>query len=611
MPTPCDLQTLLPDYKPVRKLGAGAFGEVWHAHGPGGLDVALKFIPLGAHSSSLEFRSLQAMRSIRHPNLVSVFGAWHKDDWLILAMELCDRTLQDRLAEALERRLPGIPLEELLSYMRDAANGLDALNAKHVQHRDVKPANLLLSGSGVKVADFGLAKVLERAVASNTSGGTLGYMAPECYRGILTEQSDQYSLAATYYTLRVGRPLFAGNQAQVMYAHLESEPDLSSLPRAEQAPLARALSKEPERRWSDCTAFVDQLKALRPAVMNSGSPKRLPHGEHVLSGAPAPRMGRTFDASAEAIQKSHEVREQNAPLDPDRSRPPGDPVSLHLPSGDSITFAWCPPGQFLMGSGHEEAYAEEQPAHRVTLTRGFYVGIHPVTQSLWKAVMGTEPSHFKGLNRPVECVSWSQCNEFCRKLTTILDSRVTARLPTEAEWEYACRAGTKTEYHFGEVPNADRANYDGKYSWNGSPRGRSRKKTTDVGRFPANRWGLYDLHGNVWEWCEDWIGAYAAGEQVDPVRRTPETDECRVLRGGSWHYTPDFCRASSRDAHAPDYRSPDVGFRVCFDLALASQPQKQAAHSNDAPVSDPAVPPRRTTSQAWRVMPPSFQSPNP
>ena len=161
-----------PDYVLVRKLGAGAFGEVWHAHGPGGLEVALKFIRLDPHVFAAEFRSLEVMKSIRHPNLVSLFGAWHSEDnWLILAIELCDRSLQDRLTEALNQNLPGIPLKELLSYMSDAANGLDALNAKQVQHRDVKPANLLLLNSGVKVADFGLAKALEQTVGSNSSGG--------------------------------------------------------------------------------------------------------------------------------------------------------------------------------------------------------------------------------------------------------------------------------------------------------------------------------------------------------------------------------------------------------------------------------------------------------
>src|SRR5258706_3292237 len=171
-----------PDYELIRRLGAGAFGEVWHAHGPGGVDVALKFIPLSANSRAVELRSLELMKSIRHPNLVSLFGAWHQNNVLILAMELCDRTLQDRLAEALSQKFPGIPIEDLLKYVSDAASGLDALNARQVQHRDVKPANLLLLGSGVKVADFGLAKALEQTVGSNTGAGTLAYTAPECFR---------------------------------------------------------------------------------------------------------------------------------------------------------------------------------------------------------------------------------------------------------------------------------------------------------------------------------------------------------------------------------------------------------------------------------------------
>jgi len=255
-----------PDYVLVRKLGAGAFGEVWQARGPGGLEVALKFIPLNANVFAAESRSLAVMKSIRHPNLVSLFGAWHKDNWLILAMELCDRSLQDRLAEAIGQGLPGIPLSELLGYMDDAATGLDALNAKQVQHRDVKPANLLLLASGVKVADFGLAKALEQTVASNSGAGTIAYVAPECFKGQLTQQSDQYSLAVAYYHLRTGHLLFKGDQAQVMYGHLELLPDISHLPPAEGAVLGRALSKEPAKRWSSCKALVNELIRAKAQV---------------------------------------------------------------------------------------------------------------------------------------------------------------------------------------------------------------------------------------------------------------------------------------------------------------------------------------------------------
>jgi serine/threonine protein kinase len=252
-----------PTYQLLHKLGAGAFGQVWKARGPGGIEMALKFIPLDSpERAATELRSVEVMKSVRHPNLVSLSGAWHKDNWLVLAMELCDCTLRDRLADYLSRNIPGIPLDELLNYMSDAANGLDALTAKRVQHRDVKPANLLLLGSGVKVGDFGLAKVLEHT-ASNTGSGTLGYMAPECYTGKLVEQSDQYSLAATYYHLRTGRMLYTGNQAEIMYAQLASEPDLSLLPPSEATVLARALARDPGKRWPSCTAFVNGFVEAR------------------------------------------------------------------------------------------------------------------------------------------------------------------------------------------------------------------------------------------------------------------------------------------------------------------------------------------------------------
>src|SRR5439155_15806969 len=130
--------------------------------------------------------------------------------------------------------------------------------------------------------------------------------------------------------------------------------------------------------------------------------------------------------------------------------------TLELPGGASLVGSFVPPGSFLMG-GTE--FDTEKPVHRVTLTAGVFLGVHPVTQAQWQAVMGTEPSHFKGPNRPVETVSWEDCQEFCAKLTGHLDGRGAVRLPTEAEWEWACRAGTTTHYHFGDVPSADVANY--------------------------------------------------------------------------------------------------------------------------------------------------------
>ncbi len=234
--------------------------------------------------------------------------------------------------------------------------------------------------------------------------------------------------------------------------------------------------------------------------------------------------------------------------------------TLTLPGGVQMAFSFVPPGTFLMGGTVNDW---EKPVHKVTLTKGFFLGVHPVTQAQWQAVMGSRPSHFKKAKRPVEQVSWEDSQEFCKKVMAELKGgRV--ELPTEAEWEWACRAGTTSEYHFGDVLNTDLANYNGQSSWNGSPMGKNRKATKNVGLYPSNPWGLYDMHGNVWEWCSDWYGEYSAGDQTDPQGRS--NGQYRVLRGGSWNDFPEYCRAAVRYWSEPAGRFINFGFRVCFRL---------------------------------------------
>ncbi|MBY0460613.1 MAG: SUMF1/EgtB/PvdO family nonheme iron enzyme [Gemmataceae bacterium] len=244
--------------------------------------------------------------------------------------------------------------------------------------------------------------------------------------------------------------------------------------------------------------------------------------------------------------------------------------TLTLPGGVEMMFSFIPPGAFLMGSDHPDGSEDERPVHRVEIARGFFLGVHPVTQSQWAAVMGTDPSYFKGPNRPVETVSWDDAEEFCAKLSELTGREPASglregqvELPTEAEWEYACRAGTTTEYHFGDVLTTDLANYDGNVSWNGSPKGVDREQTTDVGTFPANGWGLHDVHGNVWEWC---ASAYREYPWADESDLKDSNYNLRMLRGGGWYDDPDGCRAAFRSWFAPAYRDYVCGFRVCFRL---------------------------------------------
>lgn len=217
-----------------------------------------------------------------------------------------------------------------------------------------------------------------------------------------------------------------------------------------------------------------------------------------------------------------------------------------------------------MGSPPREVERfNDEVQHRVTLTRGFYLGIHPVTQAQWQAVMGDKPSYFKGDNRPVEQISWDDCEAFCARLGQLTGKRF--RLPTEAEWEYACRAGTTTPFHFGDTISTNQANYSGKYTYNRGKKGVYRKMTLPVDSFPPNAWGVFDMHGNVWEWCQDWYGAYLLENTKDPHGHN--SGDTRVLRGGSWRSPPFRCRSAFRFGDAPGRRDATVGCRVilCLD----------------------------------------------
>jgi formylglycine-generating enzyme required for sulfatase activity len=253
-----------------------------------------------------------------------------------------------------------------------------------------------------------------------------------------------------------------------------------------------------------------------------------------------------------------QTRTTNRDANPPR---PGGVVSNSL----GMKFAWCPPGHFLMGSpvGEEEERSPDETPHRVTLTKGFYLGIHEVTQGQWKAVMGNNPSGFQGDDLPVEQVSWEDCQEFCAKLARQDGKRY--RLPTEAEWEYACRAGSTTPFFFGATIGTYQANYDGTYTYGNGKKGVYREQTTPVGSFPSNTWGLFDMHGNVWEWCADGYGDYPAEDVTDP--QGGDTQAACVIRGGSWNSNPCRCRSALRHWKPPGTRSETTGCRVvlCLD----------------------------------------------
>jgi formylglycine-generating enzyme required for sulfatase activity len=228
-----------------------------------------------------------------------------------------------------------------------------------------------------------------------------------------------------------------------------------------------------------------------------------------------------------------------------------------------MTFVYIRPGTFMMGSPKDEpGRYDHEILHEVKLTKGFLMQTTPVTQGQWKAVMGNNPSRFHdcGDDCSVETVSWNDVQEFISKLNELDGGGNKYRLPTEAEWEYACRAGTTTPFAFGKCLFTDDANYDGNYPLDGCPKGEYRGKTIPVGSLKANDWGLYDMHGNVWEWVQDWYGDYPTGSVTDPVG--PKSGSGRVVRGGGWDGGARNCRSGSRRRISPDDRYADFGFRL-------------------------------------------------
>ena len=227
-------------------------------------------------------------------------------------------------------------------------------------------------------------------------------------------------------------------------------------------------------------------------------------------------------------------------------------------------FRWIPPGEFTMGSPENEPERfKNEKQHHVTLTKGFWLGETTVTQALWQAVMGGNPSRSKGEDHPVGEVSWDDARVFLDQLNGRYPE-LALRLPTEAEWEYACRAGTNTPFSSGANLTTDQANYNVNYPYAGGKKGIDRGKTVPVTELPANAWGLYQMHGNVWEWCADWYGSYPDEPVLDPTG--PDTGDYRVLRGGSWILNARFLRSAYRNHNEPSYRHLYTGFRLARGL---------------------------------------------
>ncbi len=555
-------------------VAEGGMGAVYCAHHlnfecPVAFKILLPHLAANYPDAVRRFENEAKMAfRIKHDNIVGVYDAGRATihdqgqspyEISYIAMEWLDgRTLEEEIS----RDAP-LSFERILELLEQIAAALDAAHARRIVHRDLKPANVMLirrpeGTDQIKVVDFGIAKAIDQTEGSPVSllGGTPHYGSPEQWdsKGTIGKQSDVYSLGVMLFEMLTGRhPFDAPNRTELISKHsIAAIPPLREyLPEAPSALerlLNKMLAKDPDDRPSPVSIVPEMYKRAILSPPNPGSGPlpltRTAHEFDVLVLDARGTVARRYKGTAQSF-------------------------SEYLGGAVKLEMVEIPGGTFLMGSPdkEKERFNDEGPQHRVTVS-SFWMGKHAVTQAQWRSVarlekvrieLNPDPSYFKGADLPVENVSWEEAVEFCERLKK--KSGKDYRLPTEAEWEYACRAGAITPFAFGETIITQIVNCDGAVPYASAPEGILRRKTTPVGSLGvANGFGLFDMHGNVWEWCQDWYEPYSSTEAINP--QGPDNGQRRARRGGAWLDRARYCRSAVRSSNAPDYRDFKVGFRV-------------------------------------------------
>ncbi len=605
----CGTKLLLVDrYRAIKMLGQGGFGRTFLAvdeFRPSKPRCVIKqFLPCVKGKKGLEKAAeLFAQEAVRldqlgqHDQIPELLAFFSQEEHQYLIQEFIDG---ENLAQELERK--GVFNEEQIKeVLNDMLSVLEFVHANQVIHRDIKPENIIRRSGDRKLVlvDFGAAKATEGVdlKVTGTIIGSVAYVAPEQAVGKTTFASDLYSLGATCLHLLTNiepTDLFDVTEGEWMWREYLEDNDISY-------ELSRVLDKLVEgatrRRFEsvkEVLAALDsgvgiatshRVSSPRPsgrssARNNSQSRQRL--GSSARKSRHQTSNRKTSGTNSKLKLKIAEfdvvtlgqndrvVIGRNSGLQLDRRRGKAKYITLDLGKGITMDLIGIPGGEFLMGSPAEELErgGEESPHHLVKI-RPFLLGKYPVTQAQWRAVMGNNPSRFaddeESDHKPVEKVSWFNCREFCEQLSAIVDREL--RLPTEAEWEYACRSRTTTPFYVGETINTELANYNGEYNYGNGKVGAYRHQTTKVGSFPANAFGLHDMHGNVAEWCADtWHDNYQDAPSDGGAWSSNKRKDARILRGGSWLHLPGCCRSAHRLRSSPDSKSDAFGLRIASSV---------------------------------------------
>lgn len=568
-------------YEQIEFIGQGAVAEVYRVRkGTVGAEFALKVLKTVFHHelpviarfwAEGRITGLLGNEGRHHIVHVSDMRRSADDRFFIEMAYLPGRTLDQVLAE--QGRLSP---ERAVNVLRQIAVALRHAHAHRIIHRDLKPQNMMLSADDhLTLIDFGIAKRQDANTLLSRDGftGTATYAAPEQFDsetyGPVTERSDMYSLGILAFEMLTGQVPYTGSEMNVAFGHchkpLPAFPDDLSQPICDW--ITRCTHKQPTERFENMEAVLQALDALQPA-RDDISPRNVISlnelNERKQPKEAAARKRRQDPAADLPTFTFETVRTNERGQIIERIPGQAKQQVVTLPGGVTLEMVYISGGTFTIGSPDSETdrMNSEGPQKQVTIAP-FFMGKYPVTQAQWQAVMGQNPSHFKGDNRPVDTVSWDDAQAFIKKLSeAVTFGKSGFRLPTEAEWEYACRAGTTTPFAFGPTITPEIVNYDGNYPYGQAPKGAYRQKTTPVGSFPPNGWGLYDMHGNVWEWCQDnWHDNYE-GLTAEGTWLSVGDTQRRVLRGGGWLDLGFSCRSASRYRDLPDLRNDFRGFRV-------------------------------------------------
>ncbi|WP_026731716.1 bifunctional serine/threonine-protein kinase/formylglycine-generating enzyme family protein [Fischerella sp. PCC 9605] len=580
-------------YRVLRLLGEGGFSRTYAAEDVDRLNapcVIKQFFPQ-VHGTSERIKAAELFKEEafrlyelgeNHLQIPRLLAYFEQGTCLYLVQEFIQgNTL------SIEVQQQSFTEDKIRGILADLLPVLQFIHSRNVIHRDIKPENIIRRQTDGRLVliDFGGAKqVTQTSLARQaTVLYTLGYAPSEQMAGFACHASDLYALGVTCARLltkclpvtdtygQMRDRLFDPMSCKWLWREVVQEKGISVSQDLGQI-LDKLLKHLASERYQSAAEVLKDLHAKKsyftssvvPTVPQILTPTRAQFStttsQSITPAFPALEAFEfatvTVDAKGRKISQNYSTAKYYAE---------------DLGNGITMDMVAIPSGTFVMGSSEDEGDASERPQHQVSI-EPFFMGKYPVTQAQWKAVaalpkikqsLNPYPSKFKGANRPVENVSWHEAVEFCARLWKKTGRHY--RLPSEAEWEYACRAGTTTPFHFGETITAEFANCSSGES--SETKSNNRKETTPVGSFGiANAFGLYDMHGLVWEWCADpWHKNYYGAPGDGSVWEIGGDMHRRVLRGGSWSFTPELCRCASRS-----WNEADGGLRLCGFRVVAA-----------------------------------------